>query len=126
VLDLAGGAFAVYLASVGIVTAFQPGPDAFDGGLGLDVRQQGQALLSVFWSLVGLVLLWLGLRRDAREIRFAGFALLAVAVVKVFAFDTAALEAGYRVLSFVVLGLLLLAGAYTYQRRRQGPRLAER
>ena len=32
----------------------------------------------------------------------------------------AALDQGYRVLSFVVLGLLLLAGAYAYQRTRRG------
>ena len=50
----------------------------------------------------------------------AGFGLLTVAVVKVFAYDMAALQAEYRVLSFVVLGLLLLAGAYAYQRMRRG------
>jgi uncharacterized membrane protein len=55
----------------------------------------------------------------------AGFALLAIAVGKVFLYDMAALERGYRVLSFVVLGLFLLAGAYAYQRlRRGGPRPA--
>jgi uncharacterized membrane protein len=40
--------------------------------------------------------------------------------VKVFLYDMAALQAEYRVLSFVVLGLLLLAGAYAYQRMRRG------
>jgi uncharacterized membrane protein len=50
--------------------------------------------------------------------------LLTVAVGKVFLYDMAALDQGYRVLSFVVLGLLLLAGAYAYQRmRHNGPRL---
>jgi uncharacterized membrane protein len=38
----------------------------------------------------------------------------------VFFYDIAALDQGYRVLSFVVLGLLLLAGAYAYQRMRRG------
>lgn len=113
------GASLLYLASVGIVTAFQPGPGAPDTGIGLEVRQQGQAVLSAFWSLCGLGMLWAGLRRDARELRLAGFALLAVAVGKVFVYDLAALEAEYRVLSFVVLGLLLLAGAFAYQRMRR-------
>jgi uncharacterized membrane protein len=66
--------------------------------------------------------MWAGLRRDERTWRLAGFGLLAVAVAKMFAYDMAALQAEYRVLSFVVLGLLLLAGAYAYQRMRRTAR----
>jgi uncharacterized membrane protein len=109
-LATTAGTAAVYLVSIGIVSGFQPGPS---------VREQGQAILSAFWSLLGLGLLWAGLRRDLRPLRLAGFALLAVAVGKVFLYDMAALDRGYRVLSFVVLGLLLLAGAYAYQRLRR-------
>src|ERR671935_143313 len=109
-LATTAGTAAVYLVSIGIVSGFQPGPS---------VREQGQAILSAFWSLLGLGLLRAGLRRDLRPLRLAGFALLAVAVGKVFLYDMAALDRGYRVLSFVVLGLLLLAGAYAYQRLRR-------
>jgi uncharacterized membrane protein len=115
------GAVLVYLASVGIVSLFQPGTVEVQEGT-LTVREQGQAILSTFWSLLGLGLLWAGLRRDERTWRLAGFGLLAVAVAKVFAYDMAALQAEYRVLSFVVLGLLLLAGAYAYQRMRRTAR----
>ena len=113
------GATLVYLASIGIVSLFQPGTVEVQEGA-LTVREQGQAILSAFWSVLGLGLLWAGLRRDERAWRLAGFGLLAVAVAKVFAYDMAALQAEYRVLSFVVLGLLLLAGAYAYQRMRRG------
>ena len=109
----------LYLASVGIVSLFQPGAVEVQEGA-LTVREQGQAILSGFWSLLGLGLLWAGLRRDERTWRLAGFGLLAVAVAKVFLYDMAALQAEYRVLSFVVLGLLLLAGAYAYQRMQRG------
>jgi uncharacterized membrane protein len=119
VLETVAGTALVYVASVGIVSAFQPGTvEAQAGKLG--VREQGQAILSAFWSLLGLGLLWAGLRRNVRPLRLAGFALLAVAVGKVFLYDIAKLDQGYRVLSFVVLGLLLLAGAYAYQRMRRG------
>lgn len=117
--ELAVGGLAVYLASVAIVSAFQPGALVFDTGLHVDVRQQGQAVLSAFWSMTGLALLSLGLRSGVRRVRLAGLALLSVAVAKVFVFDLATLEAEYRVLSFVVVGLLLLAGAYAYQRVRR-------
>jgi uncharacterized membrane protein len=123
-LHTVAGTALVYLASLGIVSAFQPGAVDLRAG-NLSVREQGQAILSAFWSVLGLGLLWTGLRRDRRPLRLAGFALLAVALGKVFLYDMAALDQGYRVLSFVVLGLLLLAGAYAYQRmRRAGPRVA--
>jgi uncharacterized membrane protein len=118
-LEAVAGTALVYLASLGIVSAFQPGAVDLQAG-NLSVREQGQAILSAFWSLLGLGLLWAGLRRALRPLRLAGFALLAVAVGKVFFYDIAALDQGYRVLSFVVLGLLLLAGAYAYQRMRRG------
>jgi hypothetical protein len=120
---LVGGAGValVYLVSIGIVSIFQPGTIEVQEGA-LTVREQGQAIVSAFWSVLGLGLLWAGLRRDERPWRLAGFGLLAVAVAKVFLYDMAALGAEYRVISFVVLGLLLLAGAYAYQRMRRSTR----
>jgi uncharacterized membrane protein len=119
VLLLGSGTALVYLASIGIVSAFQPGAVQLDTG-NLTARELGQALLSAFWSVLGVGLLWAGLRRNLRPLRLAGFALLTVAVGKVFLYDMAALDQGYRVLSFVVLGLLLLAAAFAYQRLRRG------
>jgi uncharacterized membrane protein len=116
VLNGLGGALVLYLGSVAIVSAFQPGPGALDAGLDFGVRQQGQAILSACWSVCGLGLLWAGLRGRSRELRLAGFGLLSLAVAKVFLFDLSVLQSEYRVLSLVVLGLLLLAGALAYQR----------
>lgn len=74
--------------------------------------------MSVFWALVGVGTMVLGLRRDLAIVRIAGLALLGVAVAKVFLFDLATLTAGYRVVSFIGLGLLLLGGALVWQRLR--------
>ena len=46
---------------------------------------------------------------------------LMVTVGKVFLYDLSILTSIYRVISFIVLGLLLLAGAYAYQRLRPPP-----
>jgi uncharacterized membrane protein len=78
--------------------------------------QQAQVVLSGFWTLCGLAGVWLGLRRGDAALRVAGFGLLGLAVAKVFAYDLPALASGYRVLSFVALGVLLLAAAFAYQR----------
>ena len=59
-----------------------------------------------------------GLVLRRRRHRLWGFGLLLLAIAKVFAYDLAALASIYRVASLVVLGLLLLAAAFAYQRLR--------
>jgi len=118
-LGTVAGTGLLYLVSIGIVSAFQPSAGTVQTGT-LSVREQGQAILSALWSLVGIGLLWAGLRRDLRPLRLAGFGLLAIVVGKVFLYDLATLDQGYRVLTFIVLGLFLLLGAYVYQRLRSG------
>jgi uncharacterized membrane protein len=120
-LALLGAAtvLALYLASALVVTPFQPGADA--SGLPLeqlDIRQQGQALLSALWALAGVAALVAGLLRDDRTLRLGALALLSVTAVKVFGFDLASLTSLYRVGSCIALGLLLLAGAFAWQRIR--------
>jgi uncharacterized membrane protein len=118
-VGIAGALVALYAASAGLVTPFQPGGDTAGLPLAeLGVRQQGQALLSAFWALLGLGALVVGLLRDLRPLRIAGLALLATAVGKVFLFDLASLTSVYRVASFIALGLLLLCGAFAWQRIR--------
>ena len=112
----------LYLASVAIVSWFQPGPGGLDGTvLDLGVRQQGQVLLSALWSTVGVGALIIGLRRNWRLLRLGALALLLVTVGKVFVYDLATLDSVYRVVSFIALGFLLLTGAYAYQRLRPRP-----
>ena len=117
---VAGGALTLlYLASIAIVTAFQPAPGSADTALlDLSIRQEGQVLLSGFWSLVGVAGLIVGLRTNSPAIRNGALALLLATVAKVFLYDLSTLTSIYRVISFIALGLLLLAGAFAYQRLR--------
>ncbi len=118
-----GSTVLLYLASTLIVTPFQPGETVVTTDLAsLDVRQQGQMLLSIFWAITGLAFLAYGLIRDRELLRLGGFGLLVVALVKVFTYDLSTLDSIYRVLSLVVLGLLLLISAYTYQRMKSRQR----
>jgi uncharacterized membrane protein len=99
----------LYLASVELITVFQPDPA---------IRQQGQALLSGTWALVGVATLVAGLLRDRHELRIGALALLAVTLAKVGLYDLSSLDSMYRVASFVALGMLLLLGAFAWQRLR--------
>ena len=95
---------AVYLPSFAIVSAFD--------GDELQPGQTPQVLLSAFWAVAGLTGIVLGLLRDVRLLRLGGLALLLLAAAKVFAYDLSEL-------SFIALGLLLLGGAFAYQRIRK-------
>ncbi|HWT90908.1 MAG TPA: DUF2339 domain-containing protein, partial [Solirubrobacterales bacterium] len=99
----------VYLGSVLIIDAIGAG----DSG---EAREIGQAWLSAFWSATGLGAVIWGMVRRSPKARLGGLALLMVAIVKVWTYDLAELEELARALSFVALGLLLLAGAFAYQR----------
>lgn len=112
-------ATSVLLVSVALVSAFQPSAGAASETLlDLGVRQQGQVLLSIVWSVVGLAALIAGLKRRLAWLRSAALVWLMVTVAKVFLYDLSTLTSLYRVVSFIVLGLLLLAGAFAYQRLR--------
>ncbi|HEV2902979.1 MAG TPA: DUF2339 domain-containing protein [Gaiellaceae bacterium] len=112
VLEAAGAVALVYLGSVAIVDLTREAETAAEPG------QTPQVLLSAYWALLGFGSLLFGLLRDDRRFRIAGFGLLAAAIAKVFLFDLSTLESIYRVLSFIALGLLLLAAAFAYQRIR--------
>jgi uncharacterized membrane protein len=105
-LGWVAGAALVYLASIAVVDRAGAG-------------QPGQIALSALWSVAGLGLLVFGLVRDARSLRSGGVALLCLAVTKVFVYDLSRLASGYRVVSFLALGMLLLMGAFAYQRKRR-------
>ena len=118
----AGAGTSVFLASVTLVSLFQPTAGASaETVLDLGVRQQGQLLLSIGWTAIGLTALICGLKRRQPLLRSAALVWLMVTVAKVFLYDLSTLTSLYRVASFIVLGLLLLAGAFAYQRLRPPP-----
>ena len=113
----------LHLASVAIITVFQPAAGT-ESMLVLDlgIRQQGQVLLSAMWGAVGVAALIAGLRRNVAPVRLGALALLMLTAAKVFLYDLSTLTSIYRVISFFVLGGLLLAGAFASQRLRPPPR----
>ncbi|OGA42561.1 MAG: hypothetical protein A3G24_25130 [Betaproteobacteria bacterium RIFCSPLOWO2_12_FULL_62_13] len=76
-------------------------------------------LLTVAWALEGAVLLGVGFAAHERVMRLSGLLLLAACILKVFAYDFQQLEALFRILSFIVLGLLLIGVSLLYTRFRE-------
>jgi uncharacterized membrane protein len=71
-----------------------------------------QAALSVAWSLVGVSLMVTGHRRVRRAVWAVGAALLGIVVAKLFLLELADRGSLYRIVSFIVVGGLMLAVGY--------------
>jgi uncharacterized membrane protein len=87
-----------------------------------DLELAKRLSLSVVWALYGAGLLLAGRVRRSRLLRLMALALLGLTTLKVFFFDLSGLESAYRIVSFIVLGAVLLAVSYLYQKtQRRAP-----
>jgi uncharacterized membrane protein len=73
-----------------------------------------QVALSIFWSIFAVACVLLGFRVRAAELRYFGLALFAVTLLKVVLVDMSEVQAGWRILSFMGLGVLLLGTSVLY------------
>jgi uncharacterized membrane protein len=88
-----------------------------DLGGGVDTAfQRGHTAVSTVWGVVGLSLLYAGLRRSGRMLRIGGLALLGLSLTKLFVYDLAFLSSVARAFSFIAVGALFLVGGFFYQR----------
>jgi uncharacterized membrane protein len=76
------------------------------------------SMLTVAWGAEGAVLLGLGFPLRDRTLRLSGLVLFLVCVGKLFLYDLRALETLYRILSFFVLGVILVGVSWIYTRFR--------
>jgi uncharacterized membrane protein len=71
---------------------------------------------SALWMAYGAVLMVIGFLRRSAFVRWQALLLIAATIMKVFVYDVSQLDRGYRIVSFIVLGVLLLAISFVYQR----------
>lgn len=75
--------------------------------------------VSILWAVFALTLVFKGIKRQISMLRMIGLGLFALVAWKVFFIDLARLEQLYRILAFIVLGMLALGGAFLYMRYQQ-------
>ena len=75
--------------------------------------------LSLVWAIYAGLVVVAGFITRFKPLRLLGIGLLLLTVLKVFLVDVGALDQGYRIAAFVVLGVLLLAVSLLYQRSRR-------
>jgi uncharacterized membrane protein len=76
--------------------------------------------LSVLWGVIGLGSVVVGFSRRWRELRYAALGLLGVTLVKILFVDLANVRPVYRILSFLVVGVMLLCVSFVYHRHETG------
>jgi len=71
---------------------------------------------SALWMAYGAMLMTIGFWRASAFLRWQALVLIAFTIGKVFVYDISELDRIYRILSFIVLGILLLTISFAYQR----------
>jgi uncharacterized membrane protein len=74
------------------------------------------AATSVLWTLFSIVLMIFGFVKNRSSLRKCAIGLFAITMIKVFLVDMARVSTPYRVISFMVLGLMLIGASYLYYR----------
>jgi uncharacterized membrane protein len=83
-----------------------------------------QYTYSIAWLTCGVALLGIGVLFNSQRARLASAAVIALTILKAFVIDVWTISGVYRALSFMCLGVVLMAIAWLYQRilfRRQAP-----
>ena len=75
-----------------------------------------QYTYSIAWLAFGVVLLGIGILFNSQRARLASAVVIALTILKAFLIDMSTLTGVYRALSFMCLGLVLVAIGWLYQR----------
>jgi uncharacterized membrane protein len=102
-------AYAISLTILGVAEAI--------GGASVTTNfERGHSAVSAFWGLIGLAVLYVGLKRGINWLRVVGFGLFGLALAKLFLYDLAFLSSITRALSFLAVGAVLLLAGFFVQK----------
>ena len=77
--------------------------------------KKGQSMgVSLSWVLFAAILFFIGLKKDKRWFKVSAFILFGVVLFKLFLIDIFSMSALYRVLTFLITGIVLIISSYIY------------
>lgn len=77
-----------------------------------------ELIRSMAWLAYSVILFSIGIIRKVAAPRYAAIVLFSITILKIFINDLGFLDIPYRIVSFLVLGLILLMVSYVYQSRK--------
>lgn len=132
VLNGAANFLIVFLISLEIIDYFEFKKESLSSGISsydydsplynydnkrfASLNYQMNAALSTAWALYSVLLLVIGIAKKNRPARLMAMTLFGVTILKVFIWDLSYLAGFSRILSFIILGLILLGVGYIYNK----------
>jgi uncharacterized membrane protein len=110
---------ALFLGTTALILLFIYTTFELNTALGAYVPGLRAGGISILWSVFALGLILGGIWKNMFALRLAGLGLFAVVAVKVFFSDLAHLDPFYRIIAFILLGVLVLSGSFVYLKHRQ-------
>ncbi len=103
---IVGNIFAIYAISTQIIFFF--------AAVGTDsARNYSNTMVSIFWAIYAALLTAIGFTKRLANIRMLGLVLFIITAMKVF-IDVWSLGQVYRIVSFIVFGVIALAASFVY------------
>jgi uncharacterized membrane protein len=90
--------------------------EARGGAVDADAALKQALAISAWLMVYGAALVAVGFWRRVALLRWQGLVLLAITICKAFLYDMRTLSQGYRVASFLGLGVLLMGVSFVYQK----------
>jgi uncharacterized membrane protein len=119
-LSAAAGVLLLIVLSVGWAqhqqVALRAARTARDWPLAGRIEWTMQVGLSVLWTLYAAAALAWGFIRSLPALRYAALALFGIVIAKVFLVDLSSVQTVYRIVSFLILGVVLLGVSLLYQK----------
>ena len=78
-----------------------------------------KAGLSILWGLCSFAMMWMGMKKDFKTLRIISLTLFTITIVKLFLYDIVNIPPGGKIAAFILLGILLLAVSFMYQRLKK-------
>jgi len=78
-----------------------------------------KAGLSILWSCCSFAMMWLGMKNNFRTLRIISLTLFTITLLKLFVYDIRNIPPGGKITAFILLGILLLAVSFMYQRLKK-------
>ena len=101
----------LWVTSLEIDRAFE---HVMGSGVLTDPRRARQVALSVYWALFAAGSVAVGFKTRFAALRYFGLGLLAITLLKVVIVDLRQVSTGYRIFSFIGVGLLMLGTSVVY------------
>ncbi|WP_313580763.1 DUF2339 domain-containing protein [Chishuiella sp.] len=76
-------------------------------------------LLPICWAIIGFSFLFIGIKKQLKTFPLLGLILFVLIILKLYFIDVWQMSNVFRIISFIVLGILILLTSFTYQKLKK-------